>query len=161
MDDPIELLDDITLSVISMLQRDTELNKVKWYPGEDKVPIDEENGDLNEICGSVDLDDEVPGGIENSGQEYRNYDIMCRIMIYVPSKLRIAETPTLNAYRQRIKHIFDDVEDGTTDLPEPIQGFTYKNSNKRELSIPVNGMLKKVAPTVIHESILSYSQEKY
>lgn len=157
----IRLLDIMTGSIIDMLKRDTELVKLKWYKSEEHVPFNKDSFDLNEICGSVELDDETPGDIEHSGQTDRNYKIECRIIIYVPPLLRTVDTPTLNQFRQRIKKVFDDAEDGETSFPDPIIGYGYKTSYKRELNIPIDNKIKMIAKTVIHESILDYYEVKF
>ncbi len=164
VDDPIDILDMMTLRVIDMLKRDDELVKVNWYESEELVPFDKETNELSKICGSVELDDEEAGDIEHSGQTERNYNIECRVIVYVPPKLRTAETPTLNQFRQRIKTVFEDAEDNF-DFPAPITGYSYGKkfggSYKRELSVPSGQMIKLIAKTIIYEALLDYSVDKF
>jgi hypothetical protein len=165
MTDPrITLLDDLTKNIINMLKCDDELAKLHWYQSEEFVPIDTEKNVLNEICGSVELGKERSGDLEHSGHSggmERIYMIECRVTIWVPPHIRKLDTPTLNEFRQRIKTVWNDAEDGTTDYPENITDYEYKGSEPLTLGVKVHGMEKTISKVLHYEGYIHYIQDGF
>jgi hypothetical protein len=161
IDTEITYIDDKNKELILMLKRNVELSKLPWYQSEEQVPIDKETNELNEICGSVELGREKEGALEYSGQTERNYTIECRVSVWVPPKLRAATTPTLNEFRQRIKKVFNDAEDGVTDFPKDIVGYKYLGSEPFTLGVRVHGTEKTISKVLVHESALHYALDNF